>query len=283
MNKLLTAALISIQMLSVACANKGEATGGITYAVSIEPQRWLLEQIAEPDAEIVTMLRSGSDPETFEPSMAQRAMVDKASAYFATGALPFEASMKNIAGLPVVDTSAGITPIYGTHTHGDHDHDGAPDPHVWTSVSSALTMARNMTSARCEINPEGATGYHARLVILEQRLDSLGNEISVKMDKVKGTTFAVWHPSLSYFARDYGLHQLAVGQESKEMSARQLREIIDHARADSVTVFFFQKEYDSRQAATINEAIGSRLVTIDPLAYEWMQQITLIADELSRP
>ena len=59
---------------------------------------------------------------------------------------------------------------------------------------------------------------------------------------------SVWHPSLSYFARDYGLEQISLGTEGKEMSAKSLTEAIDKARDKGVGVFFFQKEYDSRQA-----------------------------------
>ena len=59
--------------------------------------------------------------------------------------------------------------------------------------------------------------------------------------------------------------------------------MIDMARADSVKVFFFQKEYDSRQARSINDEIGSRMVYINPLDYDIIKQMTLIADELSRP
>ena len=67
------------------------------------------------------------------------------------------------------------------------------------------------------------------------------------------------------------------------MSARQLKDIIDHASADSIRVFFFQRQYDARQARTISDAIGSRMVTIDPLAFDWDRQIIQIADELAKP
>ncbi len=112
-------------------------------------------------------------------------------------------------------------------------------------------------------------------------MDSIDSVVAGRLGS-EGGAFAVWHPSLSYFARDYGLEQIAVGAESKEVSPRRLKEIIDEARADSVEVFFFQREYDSRQAQTINSAIGSRLVTIDPLSYDWEGQLFLITDELAR-
>lgn len=144
-------------------------------------------------------------------------------------------------------------------------------------------MARNMAAELSRLNPEGSEVYAGRLASLLASLDSLNVAIAAELTEAPSRTFAVWHPSLSYFARDYGLEQLAVGQESKEMSARQARSVIDRARADSVRVFFFQKEFDARQAEAINEEIGSRLVTIDPLDYNLVHQLQTVADAIAHP
>ncbi len=144
-------------------------------------------------------------------------------------------------------------------------------------------MARNMTAALAQISPDSAGIYSARLSSLLERLDSLNVTLAAELAAAPSRTFAVWHPSLSYFARDYGLEQLAVGQESKEMSARQARNIIDRAKADSVYVFFFQKEFDARQAEAINSEIGSRLVTIDPLDYNLDKQLQIVSDAIAHP
>ena len=50
-----------------------------------------------------------------------------------------------------------------------------------------------------------------------------------------------------------------------------------------MTVLFFQKEYDVRQAQSLNDAIGSRFIEIDPMAYDWETELIKISDELTRP
>lgn len=284
-----------IILVVTACTRRSSSVGGdkTVYAVSIEPQRWLLEQLVDSGAEIVTMLTPGSNPETYEPSLSRRALADNAVAYFATGALPFEEALEESSSVRFVNTSEGIEPIYGTHDHAHghnhgenhecHEHEGGPDPHFWTSLSGAAAMARNMAAELSRLNPEGSEVYAGRLASLLASLDSLNVAIAAELTEAPSRTFAVWHPSLSYFARDYGLEQLAVGQESKEMSARQARSVIDRARADSVRVFFFQKEFDARQAEAINEEIGSRLVTIDPLDYNLVHQLQTVADAIAHP
>ena len=90
----------------------------------------------------------------------------------------------------------------------------------------------------------------------------------------------MWHPSLSYFARDYGLHQISIEYNGKEASVSHLKEEIDVARASGARVFFYQKEFDTRQITTINEQIGARMVTINPMNYEWEEEMRNIVNVL---
>jgi zinc transport system substrate-binding protein len=139
-----------------------------------------------------------------------------------------------------------------------------------------------MLDALIEIDPDGADFYRQRHSRLDSRLDSLDRVLADKLTDIKTRAFAVWHPSLSYFARDYGLTQISVGFENKEMSPRALAEVTDDARQAGVKVLFFQKEYDSRQANSLCGAIGAELVTINPLEYDWEAQLISIADILKR-
>ncbi|MCM1225647.1 MAG: zinc ABC transporter substrate-binding protein [Lachnospiraceae bacterium] len=270
-------------------------------AVSIEPQRKMLEELGGGNFEVFTVMPAGANPETYDPPMSARARMAQAKAYFTTGHLAFEDA---VAGsTPTIDTSVGIMPVIGTHGHGareeaedghhhkaeghhheaehlHHDH-GEADPHVWTSVRNAKAMAYAMLAQLVAADAANADSYRANFAKMIARYDSLDAAISHSLEGARHS-FAVWHPSLSYFARDYGLKQISVGQESKEMPAGRLKEIIDIARADSVEVFFFQKEYDSRQAESLNREIGSRLVNINPLAYEWEEELMRVADELSK-
>jgi zinc transport system substrate-binding protein len=294
MNKILAVLVLALYVCG--CTRKEAAADRPLLMVSIEPQKWILEQLVGDDYAIGTMLDRGANPETFDPSMEKRLQADKATAYFSTGAFPFEESLAK--SLPdrtrIVNTSDGIEPIYGTHSHThnhtsghshghDCDHHGeAADPHMWTSLKNARIIARNMAEALADLDSAEAATVNRRLATLEQRLDSIDKATANRLEGAS-RSFAIWHPSLSYYARDYGLNQIAVGQESKEMPAGQVRQVIDNARNANVKVFFFQKEYDNRQAESINSAIGSRMITIDPLAYDWLGQIELITNEIARP
>lgn len=283
--------IILLAICLAACSGQNSTTDKTKLLVSIEPQRWILEQLTDSNVVISTVLQQGADPETFESTLRQRAQAEDSKIFFITGTLPFEVKMQS-SSQETVDTSDGVALIYGTHEHchkhenGDeeaHEHaHGSADPHYWTSVSGAKIIARNMAKALLDNGIYPKNEVESKLEALENKLDSIDNVIRLQLQDSNKKTFAIWHPSLSYFARDYGLEQLVVGQEGKEMSARQLKERVDHALADSVAVLFFQKEYDSRTAQTLNDAIGSRLVYIAPMDYEWDSQIILIANELAK-
>lgn len=258
--------------------------------VSIEPQRKVLEQIVGDQYRVEALLANGSDPETFDPSAADRMKLDRAVLYFGTGVLPFEEKLQQASKDKYVNTCEGMQLLYGTHAHHNHesdthdnDHQQEADPHYWSSIKNMRIMAANMRDAVERIDTAGTMERILRYNAYVKHLDSLDSSIGQRLKHAQNASFAVWHPSLSYFARDYSLRQLSLGMEGKDLSAKGLREAIDHALADSVRVFFFQKEYDSRQAEAINDAIGSRFVIIDPLTYDWEEQLNIIADEIARP
>ncbi|MCC8117738.1 MAG: zinc ABC transporter substrate-binding protein [Bacteroidales bacterium] len=276
-----------------------------TLAVSIEPQRKILEELVQGRYEVVTMLGQGANPETYDPTVQQKMKASKADAYFMVGYLPFEETVtkdlpKNVR---ISNTSLGIPPVIGTHSHAqshnvaealnpkksirhkktdDEDLHLETDPHVWTSINNGKMIASNMVDMLTIIDPDSAKMYKRNYQRMVQRLDSLNRVITNKVSGAGLPAFAVWHPSLSYFARDYGLEQISVGQESKEASIGNIASVIKQARADSVRVFFYQKEFDSRQAESISKEIGARMVQISPLDYEWETEIMHIADELVR-
>ena len=270
--------------------DNGDTSGKTVLMVSIEPQRYILEQLVDSTFEVQSLLGRGANPETFDPSTSQRRAVDQSALYFATGVLPFEQKLAESAhSTEFVSTAQGVELLYGTHGHSHaqgedhgHSHDEA-DPHYWSSVEGGRAIAKNMAEALSKQYPQQKEQFGQRLESYNAHLDSLENYLNSQLSAHEGESYAVWHPSLSYFAKEFGLNQLSLGLEGKEMSAQGLGHAIDEAREHSVKVFFFQKEYDLRQAETINSGIGSRMIMISPLEYDWESQLKLIADEIARP
>ncbi len=284
--------LISLCLLGLFVSCAGNDSAKSVLMVSIPPQKCLLEEIVGDDYEVRSLLSSSSNPETYEPSINDLKALSRAEGYFAMGNMPFESSLlERIAasnpGLPIYDCSAGVALLYGTHGDCGHHHEGEscgshglPDPHTWSSVKNARVMVKNMRDAVVKINPARSKLYDENFSRLNHRLDSMDRAIAERLGPLKGNAFLVWHPSLSYFARDYGLRQIAVGQEGKEASVVGTQRQIDEARNHGAKVFFSQREYDSSQASTVNAQVGAKIIAINPMNENWEEEINVIVNAL---
>lgn len=257
-----------------------------TITVSIQPQKYFLEKIAGDKWEVKCLLSNGANPESYDPAMTHLLNLESSKAYFRMGNIPFESAIinkvhNNNPALKIYNNSEGIELITGTHSHGDIKHADAPDPHTWTSVKNARIIATNMYNAMSDLDPKHKDTYSRNYLKVLESLDSLDSSIDSLLAPKRGESFVVWHPSLSYFARDYGLHQISLSPEGKEASVNMLQEAVDSARTSGARVIFYQKEIDSRQAETANRQIGATMVNINPLSYNWDKEIYNIANAIA--
>ncbi|MCM1356173.1 MAG: zinc ABC transporter substrate-binding protein [Staphylococcus sp.] len=270
--------------LLMACSSPSHTPPIVT--VSIEPQKYLLEQITGNRIEVRTLIANGANPETFDPSVNHILNLSKSIGFLRIGNIGFEEAILDKIhaeqpDLPIFNTSLGIVPITGTHSHDGVPH-GTIDPHTWTSVKNAKIIARNMLSAMVEIDPSNADYYTRNHERLTQHLDSLDNAFAAKLATHSGEAFMVWHPSLSYFARDYDLVQIPAGNsDNKEMAMGSLKHVIDEAAEHNVKLFFYQKDLDSRQAETLSDQLDVNRVSINPLSYHWEDEMVAIADAIA--
>ncbi len=283
----LIVAILLMTMCVVSCGVKPQEKPLIT--VSLQPQKFFLEKIVGDKMDVKCLLANGGNPETYEPSLTHLLNLEKSEAYFRIGNVGFETAIiervrNNNPDLKIYDNSEGISLLIGTHGNCNHHHHGhahGADPHTWSSVKNAKIIASNMFKAVVEIDPENEKYYTLNYGKFSDSLDSLDNEITRLLADSRGASFVVWHPSLSYFARDYGLEQISVGAEGKESSVQNMQAQLDEAKAHNAKVFFFQKDFDSRQASVVSEQVGVEIIPINPLNYEWDKEIMSIANAIA--
>lgn len=281
----IAASIVFALWIAASCNPKAEHKPTIT--VSIQPQKFLLKQLAGDKWEVKCLLSNSADPESYDPSLSHLMNLENSDAYFRIGNIPFESAIinkvhNNNPDLRIFDNSRGIALIEGTHSHGSSSLSHADvDPHTWTSVKNAKMIASNMLGALVELDPDNKDFYSRNFHKLKGTLDSIDDEFSAKLSPFKGSAFAVWHPSLSYFARDYGLKQIAFNPEGKEVPIQQLQHIFDEADRNGVKIFFFQKDTDSRQAQTAAEHFNANTVEINPLNYNWEEEMQSIVNAIA--
>lgn len=270
-----------------ACGSKQQQTDKPTLTVTLEPLRYFTETIAGDKYHVVSMVPKGSSPETYDPTPQQLVNLDKSTAYLRIGHIGFEQTWMNklIANTPhlkVFDTSKGIDLIReDSHHHGDHHHEGGVEPHIWNSTRNASVIADNIYTALCELDNANEPYYRNRRDSLKQLISGTDEEVRQFLQNAD-TTFLIYHPALSYFARDYGLKQISIEEGGKEPSPAHLKELIETCRQDHAHVIFVQQEFDTRNAKLIADELGINVIPINPLSYDWREEMINVARALAR-
>ena len=276
--------ILTLFILS-ACGNTTQKSEKPILTVTLEPLRYFTEAIAGDNYEVVSMVPKGSSPESYDPTPQQLVNLSKSQAYFRIGYIGFEqAWMKkleaNCPNMKVYDTSKGIDLIRDKgHWHGDHFHEGGVEPHVWNSTQNALIIADNIYQALCELDSTHQEDYQKRLDVLKQTIRQTDANVRTLLENAD-STFLIYHPALSYFARDYGLKQISIEEGGKEPSPAQLKALIETCRNENVHTIFVQQEFDQRNAQLIANELGVNIVSINPLSYDWVKEMIRIAEAL---
>ncbi len=287
--------LVLIAFCFFSCKSKVERERTIT--VTIEPQKYFAEQLAGNLYKIVTMVPAGTSPETYDPTPVQITDLAKSSAYFQIGKIGFEEVWmdkikKNDPELLIFDNGSGINYIGSTHDHhhdhdhGDHDHHhhahaGGVDPHTWSSPKEALHIVENMYKSFVEIDKENEKTYTENFNRLKSEIVTTDSIVTELTSKASCKTFVIYHPALTYFARDYGFNQLCIEIDGKEPSPEQIRQLVEAVKTEGVKTIFIQQEFDQKNAKLISQETGCKLVVINPLSYNWKDETIKIAKALA--
>lgn len=249
-----------------------------TISVTVIPQQFFVNQIAGDWLAVNVMIPPGGNPHTYEPTPMQMKALSKSSAYLRIGHLSFESAWMDkltsvSPNMKIYDTSVGLDLIGdedGCEQDGDHDHHHeAYNPHIWLSPLLVKEQAVKIYKALNEMYPEHGEAMKMNLDRFVMQIDSVHQQLNAQLKNAEGSSFIVYHPVWSYMARDYKLNEVAIEFNGKEATADKLKNIIDLANEKNIRVIFVQKEFSDAQARTIANEIDGKVLTLDPLNYDW--------------
>ena len=271
--------IIYILLLSLFGCADIRSTNDRTIFVSIAPLKFIVNEITGDDFDIEIIVPSGASPETFEPTPKQFISLNKSQLIMNVGLIDFEQNLisKISDREKIVDLSRGVETVAGNcshNHHGHHCHHGV-DPHIWSSPKILKIIARNAYEAIHAIYPDSAK-YYTAYQRLNERFDELDTEIKELCDKSVNRYFIIYHPALTYLARDYGIEQIAIEHEGKEPSVKRLAYIINKARADKVRRVFYQSQFPRSSVEAIAADIDAEPTEIDPLQENVIENLLYI-------
>lgn len=229
------------------------------------------------------MIPPGMSPATCDLSTGQLKKLYDSDICFTIGYLPFEIThlypvLANRPDIRLVNHSEGIELVGGScsHQHTEqeqHAHEGGVDPHIWLSPKYAGKMAATILKTLTEQYPEQKEQFTANYHKLVSEIDSIAIQAGQVLADKTHKTFMIYHPALTYLARDYGMEQISIEDEGKEPNPAHIKKIIDTAKEKNIGIIFIQNQFDVNNAKSIASEIGATIIPIDPLNENWTAEM----------
>ena len=260
------------------CAAAPDTSDRLQVAVSVPPQAEIVRRIGGGRVAVESLATPGSSDEDLSLSPRKALSLERADLYVRVGHPAFGPEVRYVnpfleshPEIRVVDMAWEVDFI-----EDDHGHEGG-DPHIWVAPEIVAVAAGNIAAALSDLDPGHASEYQSNLDRFLEDLDRLDREIRSRLQGGQ-RAFLVYHPSWGYFARQYGLEQIAIEAEGKEPSAAGLIETIEHAREEGAEVLLVAQPRKSAQV--LADEIGGRIVTADPQSADWEGTLLRVADAL---
>jgi zinc transport system substrate-binding protein len=269
-------------LILVSCNQHQSESKEKIITVSIPPFKYFINAIGGNDFLVNIMVPAGSNPHIYEPVPDQISNLRKSVAYVSDGYLGFEMTWldrfyETNRKMKKLSLGRNIDLIKPAEHSG---HIEGADPHYWISPQCALIIASEIKSLLVELNPGEAENYEQNYRTLIKLISDIDLKARDLFSGFRNRSFMIFHPTLGYLARDYGLKEVAVENEGKEPNPASLKDLIDLGKSEKIMVIFVQKEYDIKNAKAIAAETGAALVTIDPLSENWATSVQEIVDAL---
>jgi len=268
----------------------------VNAVVSILPEETFVKAIGGDKVKLSLMVLPGNEPHTYEPKPSQMREIAKADIYFAIGVefekvwLPKFASIN--PKMKIVNIGKGIKKMKMAEVYYDEDehhekhkerhHHGGLDPHIWTSPSNVRTIAKNIYEALIKIDPKNAEYYKSNYEKFLVKIDKTDKKIKKILSHIpKGAKFMVFHPAWGYFARDYGLRQLAIESEGKTPKPKQVAHLIKEAKEEGAKAIFTAPEFSEKIAKQIAQEVGVPIIKVTPLSPKWSENLIDLAKAIA--
>lgn len=304
-------------LFASSCSPQTAQQDGLLIAVSIPPQAWFVSRIAGDKADTLILVPPGQNPHTFEPTPRQLQDLSSASAWVRSG-LGFEISLLSriaplFQNLWIIDGTEGVhfrLIEEHSHAHGHehdhahshhHDHEPSPhdsrghehghdhlhghspfeiDRHTWLGREPAKILAGHLTRILSELDYENAAFFNERYASLIREIDAVFDELKTALAPLYGRSVFVYHPSFGYFFDEFGIRQEAVETGGTEPTPRQLNDLMERILHERPAAIFVQTQFPVTAARTLADAVDAQLVELDPLAFNWLDNIRHLGESL---
>ncbi len=250
------------------CQTKSNQSNNISIFTSVEPIKFLIDNITGGDIYVDTLVKPGVDPHTFEISAKQLADIVKSKAYFSID-FPFEITLTE-----KIKKQNKNFKIYKLYINEDQ----VEDAHVWLSISKIKDITEKILQSLVELYPDKKDIFQENYNILLNKLDQIDEAIRFNIENSGFKAFLIFHPALTYFAQDYGLTQIAIEHEGKIPTGQHLAEIDKEIKVNKISFILVQPEFPVEQISQFIKDNNLKVYSVNLLNYNVLDTLLKISE-----
>ena len=275
--------------LLMGSAGAAAPSGKLMVAATILPLGDFCQRLGGDLVQVQVLIPPGASPHVFEPapSVMARASQARVFVFIGAGLEPWAAKLLRARGNSsqvVVEAAQGLQLLQETHHRGHeepgtkpaashHEKEASPEhhqggnPHIWLDPVLAQEICRKIAAAFIQADPGHRAQYEANLKEYLAALEALHQEIQQQARAWSLRDFVSFHPSFSYFARRYNLHEVGTIEAApgREPTPRHLQDLVSAIRRYGIKVVFAEPQFNPRVAEVIAQEAGVKVLMLDPM------------------
>jgi zinc transport system substrate-binding protein len=239
----------------------------VRVVASIHPISALTREVGGDRVEVSTIIPPGADPHHFELTPGKARALHEAEVIMLIGGhfdewiLPHAGERESVHMVITFNRAFtdSLIPLEDTF-----------NPHFWLDPMFAREMVRMIAVALCTVDLGNCEYYMARAAEVIAELDEMRIAGRDRLAASGLKAFVSLHPAWTYFARRFGLSEVATLETSHEAepSARHVAEVIAKMTSDGVS-FVVAEEFSGLDLArSVAQEAGAKLILLDPLGDE---------------
>lgn len=278
--------LIITSVVLVGCAGKPntigitEGTDGkedlVKVYTSFYPYYDFAKNLGGDNILLNTVVPTGTEPHSFEPSPKTIAELEKADVFIYNG-LHMEPWVDKVLNLLegkdiyIVDASKAVELInYDNHNHEneqeeelDHDH-GEYDPHIWVDPVNVIHISKMIKEAFINVDPNNKNIYEENFNNFKGELDKLDESFRIGLKDATERKIIVSHSAFGYLARRYNIEEISVAGISPhaEPSPKRLAQLTKIANENKINYIFFEALANVKTAEVLAKEANLEVLTL---------------------
>jgi len=244
-------------------------TSKIKVIASFYPLYEFSKNIGGDKAQVSVFIPTGIEPHDWEPSTGDLIALKESDVfvYNGVGMEPFVDNLIDSGeyhNVLFVESAQGIDLI---KSNVEREQDSTYDPHIWLDPIIAKQQVMTIKDAMIKVDANNAQYYEDNANAYSAKLDDLDSTIKTELSECKKNTIVPFHNAFSYFGARYGIkiHALSGIAPESEVTATDLKEIIDYVRENQIKVIFAEELVDPKLAQVLADEAGTQILILSPL------------------